>query len=203
MSALTIDDYIKFIISYLKDESKIQESKLNEVKMELELDLLSQSLFGNLYNNLLFYYKLYQKKNIKTDEQKYFFKEILSILEIIYDLNPITFINCDLIKAVLIYLVNSLKTPIIVNPEIVIKIFLDFKAIFPKVTNKTIENELFNFEIEAIEIINKLNEVYYMNFNIELDFTKKFNFNDIMAYLQAFQNKLPIYQKISDKVIFL
>ena len=195
MSALTIDDYIKFIISYLKDESKIQESKMNEVKMELELDLLSQSLFENLYNNLLFYYKLYQKKNIKTDEQKYFFKEILSILEIIYDSNPITFINCDLIKAVLIYLVNSLKTPIIVNPEIVIKIFLDFKAIFPNVTNKTIENELSNFEIEAIEIINKLNEVYYMNFNIELDFTKKFNFNDIIAYLQAFQNKLPIYFK--------
>ena len=34
-----------------------------------------------------------------------------------------------------------------------------------------------------------------MNFNIELDFTKKFNFNDIIAYLQAFQNKLPIYFK--------
>ena len=128
---LTIDDYIKFIISHPKDESKIQESKMNQVKMELELDLLSQILFENLYNNSLFYYKLYQKKNIKTDEQKYFFKEILSILEIIYDSNPITFINCDLTKAVLIHPVNSLKTPTTVNPEIVIKIFLDFKAIFP------------------------------------------------------------------------
>ena len=74
MSTLTTDDYIKLIISYLNDESKIQGSKMNEIKMELEFNLLSQSLFGNLYNNLLFHYKLYQKKNIKTNEQKYFFK---------------------------------------------------------------------------------------------------------------------------------
>ena len=97
MSTLTTDDYIKFIISYLKDESKIQESKMKEVKNELELDLLSQSLFGNLYNNLLLYYKLYQKKNIKTDEQKYLFKEILNILEIIYDSNPIIFIILSIV----------------------------------------------------------------------------------------------------------
>ena len=100
MSTLTTNDYIKFIISFLKDESKIPESKMNEVKMELELDLLSESLMENLYNNMLLYYKLYQRKNIKTDEQKYLFKEILSILEIIYDSNPITFIQCDQIKAV-------------------------------------------------------------------------------------------------------
>ena len=195
MSTLTTDDYIKSIINFLKDEPKIPESKMNEVKMELELDLLSKSSFRNLYYNLLFYYKLYQKKNIKTDEQKYFFKEILSILEIIYDSNPITFIQCDRIKAVLIYLANSLTTPMIVNPEIVTKIFLDFKCIFPNITNKIIENELSNFEIEAIKIINKLNEIYYMNFNIELDFTKKIKFNEIITYLQAFQKKLPIYFK--------
>ena len=35
MSTLTTDDFIKFIITYLKDESKIQESKMNEVKIEL------------------------------------------------------------------------------------------------------------------------------------------------------------------------
>ena len=81
------------------------------------------------------------------------------------------------------------------NPEIVIKIFLDFKTIFPNIANKTIENELSNFETEAIKIINKLNEIYYMNFNIELDFTKKINFNEIITYLQAFQKKLPIYFK--------
>ena len=195
MSTLTTDDYIKFIISFLKDESKIPESKMNEVKMELELDLLSESLMENLYNNMLLYYKLYQRKNIKTDEQKYLFKEILSILEIIYDSNPITFIQCDQIKAALIYLINSLKTPLTVNPEEVKKIFLDFKDIFPNITNKIIQNELSNFEIEAIKIINKLNEIYYTDFNIELDFTKKNSFNEIIAYLTAFQKKLPIYFK--------
>ena len=195
MSTLTTNDYIRFIISFLKDESKIPETKMKEIKMELELDLLSESLMEKLYNNMLLYYKLYQKKNIKTDEQKYLFKEILSILEIIYDSNPITFIQCDQIKAALIYLINSLKTPLTVNPEEVKKIFLDFKDIFPNTTNKIIENELSNFEIEAIKIINKLNEIYYTDFNIELDFTKKNNFNEIMAYLTAFQKKLPIYFK--------
>ena len=195
MSTLTTNDYIKFIISFLKDESKIAETKMNEIKMELELDLLSESLMEKLYNNMLLYYKLYQKKNIKTDEQKYLFKEILSILEIIYDSNPITFIQCDQIKAFLIYLINSLKTPLTVNPEEVKKIFLDFKDIFPNTTNKIIENELSNLEIEAIKIINKLNEIYYTDFNIELDFTKKNNFNEIIAYLTAFQKKLPIYFK--------
>ena len=34
MSTLTTDDYIKSIISYLKDESRIKESKMNEEKME-------------------------------------------------------------------------------------------------------------------------------------------------------------------------
>ena len=195
MSTLTTNDYIRFIISFLKDESKIPETKMNEIKMELELDLLSESLMEKLYNNMLLYYKLYQKKNIKTDEQKYLFKEILSILEIIYDSNPITFIQCDQIKAALIYLINSLKTPLTVNPEEVKKIFLDFKDIFPNIANKTIENELSNFETEAIKIINKLNEIYYTDFNIELDFTKKNNFNEIIAYLTAFQKKLPIYFK--------
>ena len=195
MSTLTTNDYIRFIISFLKDESKIPETKMNEIKMELELDLLSESLMENLYNNMLLYYKLYQRKNIKTDEQKYLFKEILSILEIIYDSNPITFIQCDQIKAALIYLINSLKTPLTVNPEEVKKIFLDFKDIFPDITNKIIENELSNFEIEAIKIINKLNEIYYTDFNIELDFTKKNSFNEIIAYLTAFQKKLPIYFK--------
>ena len=195
MSTLTTNDYIKFIISFLKDESKIPETQMNEIKMELELDLLSESLMEKLYNNMLLYYKLYQKKNIKTDEQKYLFKEILSILEIIYDSNPITFIQCDQIKAALIYLINSLKTPLIVNPEEVKKIFLDFKDIFPNTTNKIIENELSNFEIEAIKIINKLREIYYTDFNIELDLTKKNSFNEIIAYLTAFQKKLPIYFK--------
>ena len=195
MSTLTPNDYIKSIISFLKDESKIEESKINEEKMELELDLLSESLFENLYHNMLFYYKLYKKKNIKTKEQEYFFKEILNILEIIYDSNPITFINCDYVKAVLIYLINAIKTPITVSPEIVTEMFLDFKDIIPDI-NERIEKELANFEIEAIKIINKLNEIYYMDFNIELNFSEKNSFNEIVEYLTSItslQNNLPIY----------
>ena len=153
MSALTTNDYIKSIICFLKDESQITESKFNEEKKEFELDLSSESLFENLYHNLLFYYKLYKKQNIKTEEQKYLFKEIVNILEIVYDSNPKDFIYDDQIKAVLIYLINSLKTSINVNLEIVLKIFLGFKEIFSNITNKIIENELLNFEQELIQII--------------------------------------------------
>ena len=167
MSALTTNDYIKSIICFLKDESQITESKLNEEKEEFELDLSSESLFENLYHNLLFYYKLYKKQNIKTEEQKYLFKEIVNILEIVYDSNSKDFIYDDQIKAVLIYLINSLKTYINVNLEIVLKIFLGFKEIFSNITNKIIENELLNFEQESIQIIKKLNEIYYRDFNIE------------------------------------
>ena len=195
MSALSPNDYIKSIICYLKDESKIPESKISEEKMELELDLLSENLFENLYHNLLFYYKLYQKQNIQTEEQKYFFTEIVNILEFIYDSSPTTFIYDDHAKAALIYIINSLKAPIILNPEIVMKIFLGFKNIFSDITNEIIENELSNFELEIIEIIKKINERYYMDFNDELDIAKKKNLKEIIAYLNIFQYKLPLYFK--------
>ena len=193
MSALTTNDYIKSIICFLKDESQITESKLNEEKKEFELDLSSESLFENLYHNLLFYYKLYKKQNIKTEEQKYLFKEIVNILEIAYDSNSKDFIYDDQIKAVLIYLINSLKTSMNVNLEIVLKIFLGFKEIFSNITNKIIENELLNFEKESIQIIKKLNEIYYRDFNIELDFTNKNNLNEIIKDLKHNEKKLPIY----------
>lgn len=80
MSALTPYDYLKLIISYLKDESKITESKMNDLTKECELDLVSEKLFENLYHNLIFYYKLYGKKNIKTEEQKFLLAEVANIL---------------------------------------------------------------------------------------------------------------------------
>ena len=193
MSALTPNDYLKLIISYLNDESKITESKMNDLTKECELDLVSEKLFENLYHNLMFYYKLYGKKNIKTEEQKYFFTEVANILEIIYASIPKAFIYNDHVKAALIYIINALKTPMAVNPEIVMKIFLGFGDIFSNITNKIIEKELLNFEIEAIQIINKLSETYYINFNIKLDLIEKNNLNDIISEMSIFQKNLPIY----------
>ena len=193
MSALTPYDYLKLIISYLKDESKITESKMNDLTKECELDLVSEKLFENLYHNLIFYYKLYGKKNIKTEEQKFLLAEVANILEIIYDSKPQVCIYDNHVKAVLIYIINAYKTPIAVNPEIIMKIFFGFKDIFTNITNKIIEKELLNFEIEAIQIIKKLSEIYYMNFNIELDLSEKNNLNDIILALSIFQRDLPIY----------
>ena len=75
MSALTTNDYIKSIICFLKDESQITESKLNEEKKEFELDLSSESLFENLYHNLLFYYKLYKNKILKLKNKNIYSKK--------------------------------------------------------------------------------------------------------------------------------
>ena len=75
MSALTTNDYIKSIICFLKDESQITESKFNEEKKEFELDLSSESLFENLYHNLLFYYKLYKNKILKLKNKNIYSKK--------------------------------------------------------------------------------------------------------------------------------
>ena len=74
-----------------------------------------------------------------------------------------------------------------VNSEIVLKIFLGFKEIFSNITNEIMENELLNFEQESIQIIKKLNEIYYRDFNIELDFTNKNNLKEIIKDLKHSQ----------------
>ena len=50
------DEISKYLIE--KSKSKEKEAK------ELEIDIFSENMFEQLYNNLLYFYGLHQKKNI-------------------------------------------------------------------------------------------------------------------------------------------
>jgi len=195
MFTLTSNDYINFIISYLKDDSKIPKDKFKEETKEGEIDIFSKNFFEQLYHNLLYFYKLSGKKNIGTDVQRYFFSEISNILGIIHEVSPTIFFDNNFLKATLIYIIYSLKTPITVNPEIVLKFFFGFMDILEDITNIRIKNELFNFEPEIVKTINQLIAIYYMDSDFYLDISTVNNFKEIMSYLKKYRDKLPIYLK--------
>lgn len=83
MSDIKSNDYINLIITYLKDPSKIPQEKMDEKTKELKIDIFSDNLFENLYHNLLYFYKLHGKANNQSEIEKYFFSEIVNILDII------------------------------------------------------------------------------------------------------------------------
>lgn len=85
MSVVASKDYINLIIRYLKDDSKIPQNEMNEETKEWKIDIFSDNLFEQLYHNLLLFYKLNRMKNIGNKLQKYFFEEIVNILDIIYE----------------------------------------------------------------------------------------------------------------------
>ena len=66
------EEYLRLIIYYLKNDSKIYEIENDEGLKEIDLDISSNELYKSLYNNLLFYYKNFGKKNIESEKQKYF-----------------------------------------------------------------------------------------------------------------------------------
>lgn len=195
MSVLAPKDYTTLIISYLNDESKIPKIDMVKETKEWKIDIFSENLFEQLYHNLLYFYKNNGKKNISTEVQNYFFKEIANILDIIREEGSPTCFNNNFVKATLIYIIHSLKTPTSVYPEIVLKIFLGFEDILEDIQNKKIDYELSNFTKEIINIINQLKDIYYMDSNVDLDFSIKNNLKEIITKLKEFSDGLPIYLK--------
>lgn len=193
MSFKSPKEYLNFIIIFLKDDSKIPKTKISEEAKELEIDIFSENMFEQLYNNLLYFYGLHQKKNIGNEVQKYFFSEIINILDIIYETNSDIFFKNNFVKATLIYIIYSLKTPISVNPEIVLKIFLGFKDIFKKIESKKIDDELSYFETEIIKIVHQLIIIYYKDSDNVLGVSEKNTFFEIVENLQNNLKKIPIY----------
>ena len=188
-------DYIELIVSYLKDESKIPKMDVDKETKEWEMDIFSENLFEQLYHNFLYFYKKYQKKNIVTEAQKYFFTEIVNILDIIHEESSFSYFNKNFVKAILIYIIHSLKTPTAVYPEIVLKIFLGFEDILEDIQNKKIDCELSDFTKEIIDNIKQLKDVYHMNSNIFLNIPNENNLKEIISYLKKFSGSLPIYLK--------
>ena len=188
-------DYIELIVSYLKDESKIPKMDVDKETKEWEMDIFSENLFEQLYHNFLYFYKNHQKKNITTEVQNYFFAEIANILDIIHEESSQSYFNNDFVKAILIYIIHSLKTPTAVNPEIVLKIFLGFEDILEDIQNQRIDCELTNFRKEIIDKIKQLKDIYYMNSNFYLNIPNENNLKEIISYLKNFSKCLPIYLK--------
>ena len=194
MSDVTSNKYTNLIIAYLKDPSKIPKENMDEEKRELQIDIFSNTLFENLYHNLLYFYKLHGKANNPSEIEKYFFSEIVNILDIIKEESDSGIIfEKDFVKAVLIYIVYSINISPNVNADLILNMFLGFRDIFEDINNKRIVDELSKFESELIKTINKLEEIYYMDSDIDLKIPKVNNFKEIIKYLKNVKKKLPIY----------
>ena len=193
MSYYEAKDYIKLIIFYLNDISKIPKDKMNKETSELNIDIFSENLFKQLYHNLFYFYKINGKKSIKNKMQIDFFSEVAKILDIIYEVKPQYFFEYYFIKALLIYIIYSLNYDININPEIVLKIFFGFENILQYISNKSIFAELQNFENEITEMIKQLIIIYAMDSDIYLDINCENNFDDIIQKLNRKKDKIPLY----------
>ena len=193
MSVISPKEYINLIITFLKDDSKIPKTEITKETKELEIDIFSENMFEQLYNNLLYFYGLNQKRNIKNEMQKYFFSEIVNILDIIHETNSNIFLDDNFVKGTLIYIIYSLKTPITITSEIVLKTFLGFKDILEQIEYKKIVDELSYFEKEIIKTIKQLIIIYYKDSDVYLDISKKNNLVEIAKYLQKKLKKIPIF----------
>ena len=188
--------FVDSIMKGLKHDYKISSARNNQVLKECEIDVLSDKLFQQLYNNLLCFYNEHKKDNIHSQEKKYIFLEIVNILDIIYESKPKYFLNCDFLKSVLIYLIYSIKASTNINLEIALKIFFEFDNIMIDISNKKINKDVCQFEIDIIPTIKALIRKCIGDLEIDLGvFLKKNNLKDIMTYLVKYNEELPFYLK--------
>ena len=192
-------DYIKSIIMCLKEESKLEEEvKRNEIKelKEIKIDILSKDLFLNLYWNLLYFHsKKKEEPKPKPEEQIFLSKELVELLQIIYESNPEKFFTDNLVKSILIFVVYSYNKTTYINLESIFNIFLNLNDILAKCkSNKDIEGEVLKFEEDIIPTIQTLINTYKMDFqkNIQLN-VKNPNFVQIIDALNENEINLPYY----------
>ena len=190
-----IDKIINFLTSFPKDIPDFA----NEFQ-EKDINPCSDSFFEDLYNNLLYYYKLNGTNNIKTPEQKYFFSEISNMLKIIYKDVSDEVINSDIIKSVLIYLINCLKIDVKINLENFLNIILLLQAGAPDLKEE-VTNEINIFESgktkeNIINMIANSRDKYVVDFDAAIkDFRNEQNLKNIFKYLDCNKRKLPLYLK--------
>ena len=190
------ENYIKPILYYLKDFSKIPKIENKEELLEYELDVFSANFYENLLHNFLYFYTINETKKIDSDAHKYLIKEIVNILDIIYETFPEKFMNKDFLKSLLIYLIYSLKETRIINIEIVLQIFYGFYDVFPSKSNESINGELIKFETDSVKTIKKLIKKYIEHFEIDVRVPEsENNFYDIIDNLREKIETPPLYLK--------
>ena len=116
---------ISSIMLCLKDNHKLLDDKTHLISEEKELDILSDKLFEQLYNNFRYFF-VKNKTDKKNEEERYIFSELVNILHIIYESDSNCFDEDDFLKSVLIYLIYSFKKPMNINIELALKIFSEF-----------------------------------------------------------------------------
>ena len=117
-------NYIDLIIKFLNGKTKKPENLNLEKLNETEIDVASINLFQQIYYNLLYFNKTEKKNKNNSKEQKYFYDEIVNILNIVHEVEPNLFLEDDFLKGVLIYLISFYKESIHISLRIVLKIFL-------------------------------------------------------------------------------
>ena len=189
-------NYINYILQFLKGNSSIKSLFNNEITKEYELDLTSSDLYKNLFNNMI-YFDIHNKNDkIISEEQNYFYSQIINILDIIHESAPSNFLESDFIQSLLIYIIYSFNTPFKINLEFVIKKFLGFANILQGISNKRIVNTVNEFESKIVQTIDTLINKYIMDFQpvIDFDFSNiKNNFNDKINNLAKYMENLPLY----------
>ena len=147
--------------------------------------------------NLLYFYSTKKEEEFKSTpkEQIFLSKELIELLEIIYEFNYELFFKKDLVKSILIFVVYSYKKTIYMNLESILNIFLNMDDILNRCkSNKVIENEIMQFEENIIPTIKFLINKYSMDFEktIQID-DEKPNFNIIINALTEEEQNLPFY----------
>ena len=179
MSGTYKKDYLKEIFSFLNDIEKNSNITLPNIECkENEINLSSQSLFKELYSNLILYYKINNKSKIETNEQKYFYSALFDVLNIIYNSKSDIFYLNPEIKLTLIYLIDFFKEEKIINLEILCKIFFSLKDIIENLTINKIDAKVFEFETNLYETIKICFDNYVSENEIQIENTNLNNFNN-------------------------
>ena len=202
MSDFNENDYLSKIFSFLQEIENLDNNNTilidyNPDLNEIDLDIQSKHLFKDIYNNLLYYYQLNETKNISSNEQKYFYRALIDIIRIIFESNPDFFYQDDIIKTVLIYLINFFKESMAVNLEIVCKMFFCLQIIIENIESDKIYNKESQFETKVLVTIKSCLNKFIGDFEVEIkNLDKLDNFNKIIETLNSLKNiKKPFYLK--------
>ena len=188
--------YLNKIFAFLKDiedEKAFLPDNDKDLK-EKEINILSKDLFKDLYNNLLYYYKLNGNKKIESKEQISFYKSLYELLYIIYESNLNIFKDTNAILT-LIYLIDFYRESKVINLEIVCNIIYSLKKIFASIKNNRIKDAINEFDANVYETVKKCLIVFIGDFNVDIDDINKLDsFEKIINAIQNLYGvKIPLH----------
>ena len=170
------------------------------MKNNNELNVLDNSFYENIYNNLMIYIVNF-KNNSK--EEHYFLKNIYQIINLIFIESPSLFIYSDFLRTIIMIVFNYIKSPFKLNIEFISLIFNSFYEIIKHSKNKIIDKEINSFEKNINETIiiciRKFISNYDMKLNKYENLKNDMNFKELIQYIDNIKInnkiKIPLYLK--------